>query len=38
MEALKGNESADVLKISKLVKKFGQKTAVNNLTLTLFKD
>jgi ATP-binding cassette subfamily A (ABC1) protein 3 len=38
MEALKGNESPDVLKISKLVKKFGQKTAVNNLTLTLFKD
>lgn len=38
MEALKGNESADFLKISKLVKKFGKKTAVNNLTLTLFKD
>jgi len=38
MEALKGNESFDSLKITNLVKNFGSKIAVNNLTLTLFKD
>lgn len=38
MEALKGNESEESLKITNLVKKFGDKVAVNNLTLTLFKD
>lgn len=38
MEQLKGNESQESLKITKLVKKFGKKAAVNNLTLTLFKD
>ena len=35
---LKGNESEETLKISNLVKTFGCKIAVNNLTLTLFKD
>ena len=38
MEVLKGNESAETLKITNLVKEFGKKIAVNNLTLTLFKD
>jgi len=38
MEVLKGNESAESLKITNLFKTFGKKIAVNNLTLTLFKD
>jgi|APGre2960657423_1045063.scaffolds.fasta_scaffold336624_1 ATP-binding cassette subfamily A (ABC1) protein 3 len=38
MEDLKGNESQETLKITNLVKTFGKKVAVNNLTLTLFKD
>lgn len=38
MEGLTGNESKDRLIISNLVKKYGKKAAVNDLTLTLFKD
>ena len=38
MEGLTGNESSDRLIISNLVKKYGKKAAVNDLTLTLFKD
>ena len=38
MEALQGNESEDRLIITKLVKKYGQKRAVDNLSLTLFKN
>jgi ABC-type multidrug transport system ATPase subunit len=38
MEVLKGTESSETLKITNLVKTFGKKVAVNNLTLTLFKD
>ena len=38
MESLSGTESTDRLIINSLVKKYGKKTAVNNLTLTLFKD
>ena len=38
MEGLNGNESTDRLIINSLIKKYGQKTAVNNLTLTLFKN
>ena len=38
MESLSGKESTDRLIINRLVKKYGKKTAVNNLSLTLFKD
>lgn len=38
MEVLKGNESHETLKITNLIKNYGKKAAVNNLTLTLFKD
>lgn len=38
MESLSGKESSDRLIINKLVKKFGKKTAVNNLSLTIFKN
>lgn len=38
MEILKGNESQDSLKITNLCKKFRNLKAVNNFTLTLFKD
>ena len=38
METLSGKESTDRLIMSKLVKKYGKKTAVDNLTLTLFKN
>ena len=38
MEALNGSESNSRLVISKLVKKYGFKRAVNNLSLTLFKN
>lgn len=38
MESLTGNESEDRLVINKLVKKFGKKVAVNNLSMTVFKN
>ena len=38
MEALNGNESDSRLVISKLVKKYRKTKAVNNLSLTLFKN
>ena len=38
MESLTGNESSSRLVIEKLVKKYGEKTVVNNLSLTLFKN
>ena len=38
MESLTGGESKSRLMIEKLVKKYGSKKAVNNLSLTLFKD
>ena len=38
MEALNGSESNSRLVISKLVKKYFSKRAVNNLSLTLFKN
>ena len=38
MESLTGNESSSRLVIEKLVKKYGDKTVVNNLSLTLFKN
>jgi len=38
IEVLKGNESNESLRITNLCKNFGKKKAVNNLTLTLFKD
>ena len=38
MEGLSGSESEDRLLINRLVKKFAKKTAVNNLTLTVFKN
>ena len=38
MESLSGKESSDRLIINKLVKKFGKKTAVNNLSLTISKN
>ncbi len=38
MEVLRGTESSETLKITNLVKTFGKTVAVNNLTLTLFKD
>ena len=38
MENLSGKESNDRLQITRLVKKFGKKAAVNNLTLTVFKN
>jgi ABC-type multidrug transport system ATPase subunit len=37
-EGLTGNESKDRLEISHLVKEYGKVTAVNDLSLTLFKD
>ena len=38
MENLTGSESNSRVLIEKLVKKFGKKKAVNNLSLTLFKN
>ena len=38
MEGLNGTESNERLKINRLVKKYGKKTAVDNLTLTLFNN
>ena len=38
MERLTGSEPNSRLVIEKLVKKFGNKKAVNNLSLTLFKN
>ena len=38
MESLSGGESSSRLVIEKLVKKYGSKKAVNNLSLTLFKN
>ena len=38
MEALSGGESESRLVISKLVKNYGSKKAVDNLSLTLFKN
>ena len=38
MESLSGKESTDRLIINRLVKKYGKKIAVNNLSLTLFKN
>ena len=38
MENLSGSESNSRVLIEKLVKKFGKKKAVNNLSLTLFKN
>ena len=38
MEKLTGSESSSRVVIERLVKKFGGKKAVNNLSLTLFKN
>lgn len=38
MEKPGGNVSSDRLVISKLVKSYGKRTVVNNLSLTLFKN
>jgi len=38
MESLSGNESHDRLIIKRLVKKYGKTTAVDNLSLTVFKN
>ena len=38
MEQLSGSESNSRVVIERLVKKFGKKTAVNNLSMTLFKN
>jgi len=38
LEGLKGTESEDRLKITNLVKKYGAKTVVDHLTLTVFKN
>lgn len=38
MEPLQGNESHETLRINKLNKKYGDKTVVNDLTLSLFND
>ena len=38
MQNLTGSESTERLIINKLVKKYGSKKAVNNLTLTMFQN
>lgn len=38
IEKLRGDESSDKLQIIDLTKKFGSFVAVENLTLTMFKD
>lgn len=38
IEPLNGSETTETLQIRNLMKDFSGKTAVNNLSLTLFKD